>query len=58
MACKYYVNCENCANNNDCPSDHYGDGSPWCGDFTCIVEDCKRTECISYEEQLFEYMDY
>ena len=54
MMCNHYTKCENCANDDNCPNDHYGDGSPWCGSFICTIENCKCNECISYEEQLFE----
>lgn len=41
-----------------CPYDHMGDGSPWCREFKCTVDNCKRYECISYEEELFEMRGY
>lgn len=28
-----------------------GDGSPWCRKFRCTVDNCKKYECISYEEE-------
>ena len=54
MACEKYTNCEYCRKDYHCPYDHMGDGSPWCGEFQCTVDNCKRYECISYEEELFE----
>lgn len=55
MVCDKYCNCEYCASNDEgCPLDHLGDGSAYCGKFQCNVVDCKRTECISYEDQLGE----
>ena len=49
MACEKYTNCEYCRKDYHCPYDHMGDGSPWCREFQCIVDNCKRYECISYE---------
>ena len=54
MACEKYTNCEYCKKDYHCPCDHMGDGSPWCGEFQCTVDNCKRYECISYAEELFE----
>ena len=58
MACEKYTNCKYCRKDYHCPCDHMGDGSPWCGEFQCIVDNCKRYECISYEEELFEMRGY
>lgn len=58
MACEKYTRCEYCDNDFHCPYDHMGDGSPWCKEFQCIVDNCKRYECISYEEELFEMRGY
>ena len=52
MACEYYVKCEVCAKDKDCPYDHYGDGSAYCGEFICTVRDCQRFICISIEEEM------
>ena len=38
--------------------DSEADGSPWCREFQCTVDNCKRYECISYEEELFEIRGY
>lgn len=54
MACEKYTNCEYCRKDYHCPYDHMGDGSPWCRKFRCTVDNCKKYECISYEEELFE----
>jgi hypothetical protein len=35
-----------------------GDGSPWCKEFQCTIDNCKKYECISYEEELFEIKGY
>lgn len=56
MACEKYTNCNNCVNENNCKYDYRGDGSCWCNDFRCTEKECKRKECISYEEQLNEVM--
>lgn len=58
MACEKYTNCEYCRKDYHCPYDHMGDVSPWCGEFQCTVDNCKRYECISYEEELFEMRGY
>lgn len=58
MACEIYCNCEHCDNDLNCPLDHMGDGSPWCGKFLCTHQKCVRTECISYEEMLEEVRHY
>lgn len=55
MACEKYCVCEYCTYNNDCPYYHYGDGSAYCGKFECEYEECKRKECISYEELQEDY---
>lgn len=55
MACKYYNNCESCGNNENCPLGHMGDGSPFCRKFVCNVDECKRTTCISLEEEMDAY---
>lgn len=52
MACEKYCECKFCAKNEDCPLDHYGDGTAYCGKFSCTVKDCRRFECISIEEQM------
>lgn len=54
MACNKYCDCFYCAKDENCPLDHYGDGSPYCKEFECNYAYCKRTECISYEDQLEE----
>lgn len=51
MACEKYTNCEYCRKDYHCPYDHMGDGSPWCKEFQCTIDNCKRYECISYEEE-------
>ena len=58
MACEKYTNCEYCKKNYNCPCDYMGDGSPWCREFQCTVDNCKRYEGISYEEELFEMRGY
>ena len=57
MACEKYTNCEYCRKDYHCTYDHMGDVSPWCREFQWTVDDCKRYECISYEE-LFEMKGY
>ena len=52
MACDKYYNCTHCAKDDNCPLDHYGDGTPFCREFQCNEANCKRTECISYEEEM------
>lgn len=48
--CKNYCNCSVCgADKSECLE--MGDGTPFCHGFQCTVEDCKRSECISYEEE-------
>lgn len=56
MACNKYCDCSYCSNDKNCPLEHYGDGSAYCGKFQCNYENCKGNECISYEEQLFDDM--
>lgn len=51
--CEYYCNCNYCANDSEC--DHMGDGKPFCGSFACNVDECKRSVCISYEEEMVCY---
>ena len=58
MACEKYTNCEYCRKDYHYTYNHIGDGSPWCGEFQCTVDNCKRYECISYEEELFEMKGY
>ena len=58
MACEKYTNCEYCRKDYHCPYDHMGDGSPWGRKFRCTVDNCKKYECISYEEELFEMRGY
>ena len=55
MACKHYNNCMSCAKENDCPYDHMGDGSPFCREFVCSEDECKRVTCISLEEEMDAY---
>lgn len=50
--CNYYNNCGYCALDHECPYDHMGDGQPFCGKFACAVDECKRSVCISYEEEI------
>lgn len=50
MICECYCECEFCALNEDCPSDHFGDGTAFCHSFSCIEEGCKMSICISDEE--------
>lgn len=57
MSCKKYCECNFCIKNSNCLYEHMGDGSPWCREFECTVQDCKRSECISYDEVLSEYMN-
>lgn len=57
MACNKYCDCQYCSKDNNCPLDHMGDGNPWCGKFECMSDNCKRTECISYEEELEEVIN-
>ena len=52
MACEKYTNCEYCKKDYNCPY------NAWCGEFQCTVDNCKRYECISYEEKLFEMRGY
>lgn len=52
MACEKYTNCEYCK------KDYHCHGSRWCREFQCTVDNCKRYECISYEEELFEMKGY
>ena len=58
MACEKYTNCEYCRKDYHCSYDHIGNGSPWCREFQCTIDNCKRYECISYEEELFEMRGY
>lgn len=30
----------------------------WCKEFQCTIDNCKKYECISYEEELFEIKGY
>lgn len=47
--CEYYNNCRNCGyDHNKCEC--MGDGSPFCHMFECTIENCQKSECISYEE--------
>jgi hypothetical protein len=55
MICEKYCCCSSCVNNDNCPLEHYGDGSPFCGEFNCNVMDCNRNECITYEDLLEVY---
>ena len=61
MACKYYCECEYCA--NYIPQNEpekmceiyglpIGSGDAYCKGFSCNVDECKRSECISHEELL------
>lgn len=52
MVCEKYCDCFYCIKDENCPFDHYGDGSPYCREFECNYAYCKRTECMSYEDQL------
>lgn len=56
MACEKYTSCDYCFKKSDCPFDFMGDGSPFCCEFQCTVEGCKRFECISFEEIFEEFM--
>ena len=48
--CENYCNCSVCGSDkSECLE--MGDGSPFCHWFQCTVKDCKRPECISYEEE-------
>lgn len=54
--CDKYCNCGFCNHDkNDCQE--MGDGSPFCGMFQCIIQNCQRFECISYDELYDVYND-
>lgn len=42
MACEKYTHCEYCRKDYHCPYYHIGDGSHWCTEFQCTVDDCKN----------------
>lgn len=54
--CDYYCTCGYCALDHDCPYDHMGDGSAFCGSFACNVDECKHSACISIEDEMGEYV--
>ena len=51
--CFFYCNCNYCAKRDDCPYDLMGDGTAFCREFACNVDECKQINCISFEEELF-----
>ena len=54
--CQYYCRCDCCAaDKSEC--EEMGDGTPFCHYFQCTMssDQCKRFECISYEEEFFAY---
>lgn len=64
--CEYYDECGFCANFDDAADPDYqckvfglpiGSGEPFCSSFACSVDDCHRSECISYDELLEVYED-
>lgn len=55
--CDKYCNCDYCSFDKSLCM-YIGDGSPFCGDFQCTVENCKRFQCISYEEEYYAYNGY
>lgn len=50
MSCECFSNCDYCDQKNNCPYDFMGDGSPFCHEFICGVDECKRSFCISDDE--------
>ena len=59
--CSNYCKCVKCAHSYKPDYEEfcngYGDGTPFCGSFECIEENCKST-CIKYDEELEIYMYY
>lgn len=52
--CPKYCDCGFCGyDKSEC--EFLGDGSAFCSMFQCTVDDCRRFECISYEELYAEY---
>lgn len=58
MICEKYNKCENCAHfyaeDYEEYCNGYGDGSPFCGGFSCTAapESCSRSGCMSDEAML------
>lgn len=58
MACQYYTLCNHCTQFHDIVGEDVcdifgvpmGDGSAYCKYFSCNIDECKRSECISQEE--------
>ena len=50
MSCECFNNCKTCVKHDYCPYDYQGDGSPFCHEFICNVDECKRSFCISDDE--------
>ena len=52
MSCENFNNCDCCTENEICQHDYKGDHHPFCWDFVCNVDECKRGFCLSPDEEL------
>lgn len=60
--CPSYNNCDSCyygrpdlCGEKECR--RFTGRTPFCDDFKCIEKDCKRFECISFDEEYLIYND-
>lgn len=50
MSCECFNNCDYCDKQSDEPCEYFDGSSPFCREFVCNVDECKRSFCISDEE--------
>lgn len=54
MTCNNYGKCEHCEFDSNCEVDHMrsSNGDAYCDKFSCTVDDCKKSICITEEEEI------
>lgn len=61
MICRYLADCSNCSQYHPDNQDEekcdilglsIGDGSSVCKYFSCTIQECPQSDCMSYEDQL------